>query len=374
MADIYIDPSTGNDTTGSGTSGSPWATLQKGVDNANGGDTIHLANTAADVFTTALTWNTGFGSTSGTSSGNPLNIVGWDNGGALAMTMPGSQTAVTVGEVNGNSIVTSYDSSTSRPAFVTYHGIRFKDFVPASSAAMVNGIGIYTAFINCEFSGITQFEFGLNSAGQDSWVIGCYFHGHEQARGINSAGNHVHGNYFEVHGYAAIINKAGASFCNNIVKSSSTDYDPFVQSNAVTTLIANNTFYVDSGVSTASCISAAAEESVIINNIFYGFNGTGGTGIGNSVNVTGYNCFYNCYSSETAPDYSLGNNVTTDPSFANTATSDFTPSGADVLNSGLPRFPGSGTDNPSDMGAVYVGSGGGGATGSSRLVNGGLVD
>lgn len=360
MADYYIDPATGNDTTGSGTSGAPWATLQKGVDNATGGDTIFLANTSPDVFTSSLTWNTGFGAT---SSGNPLRIVGWDNGGSLAMSMPGAQTDVVVGEVNGNSTVTSYDSSTSRPAFVHYIGIRFKDFVPASSQAMVNGLADYSSFINCEFAGITQFEFGLNVSNRECWVIGCYFHGHSEARGITSAGGHIVGNYFAVHGYAAIINGARTSFCNNIIHSSSTNYVPLVQANSTTGLIANNTFYVDSGVSTSSGITASAEEQVIINNIFSGFNGAGGTGIGNSVNVTGHNCFYNVATSEVAPDYSLGNNVTTDPSFANTATADFTPSGADVLDSGLPRFPGSETDNPSDMGAVYVGSGGGtGAT------------
>jgi hypothetical protein len=356
MADYYIDPATGNDVTGSGTSGSPWATLQKGVNSATGGDTIFLANTSPDVFTTPLTWNTGFGAT---SSGNPLRIAGWDNGGSLVMAMPGAQTDVVVGEVNGNSTVANYDSSSGRPAFVHYIGIRFKDFVPASAQAMVHGIGIYSSFINCEFAGITQFEFGLYAGSTECWVIGCYFHGHPQARGISSGGGHIHGNYFAVHGYAAIISGSKASFCNNIVRSSSTDYDPLVQCNTTNILVANNTFHVDSGVSTAGCITASAEEQVIINNIFSGFNGAGGTGIGNSVNVTGHNCFYNVATSEVAPDYSLGNNVTTDPAFANTATADFTPSGTDVLDSGLPRFPGSETNNPSDMGAVYVGAGGG---------------
>ena len=42
MADWYCDNTNGNDSTGSGTSGSPYQTLQKCVDSATRGDTIYV--------------------------------------------------------------------------------------------------------------------------------------------------------------------------------------------------------------------------------------------------------------------------------------------------------------------------------------------
>lgn len=83
MADIYIDPLNGSDSTGDGSSGNPYASLQNALDNTTqgaSGDTFNLADTAADVLTAALDPTTylGGGSTSQTA---PIRIVGWDQGG-----------------------------------------------------------------------------------------------------------------------------------------------------------------------------------------------------------------------------------------------------------------------------------------------------
>ncbi len=45
MANFYVDAQTGNDSTGSGTSGAPWKTTQKGWDSAAAGDTLFLRGT-----------------------------------------------------------------------------------------------------------------------------------------------------------------------------------------------------------------------------------------------------------------------------------------------------------------------------------------
>ena len=183
-------------------------------------------------------------------------------------------------------------------------------------------------------------------------VVGCYFHGVNNARGISGAQGHVADCYFNVKGYAALFTGSSpCSFVNNVVYSEASNFEPALTSSAPITLVKNNTFHCKEA-STADCVTAGAEEMVCINNIFSGYSGTGGSGIGSSVNVTGYNCFHNCTTSETTPDYSLGNNVTTDPSFADAANEDFTPSGAGVLSSGFPRLPGSSTDNAFDIGAV----------------------
>lgn len=55
MATLYINADTGNDTTGSGTSGSPWKTISKAHTSASSGDTIICqASTATYTFATQV--------------------------------------------------------------------------------------------------------------------------------------------------------------------------------------------------------------------------------------------------------------------------------------------------------------------------------
>jgi len=57
----YVDPAGGNDTTGDGTIGTPWATVQKALDTitqGTDGDQINLKNGSADVITASLDFST----------------------------------------------------------------------------------------------------------------------------------------------------------------------------------------------------------------------------------------------------------------------------------------------------------------------------
>lgn len=79
--EYYVDPSTGSDTTGDGSSGTPWASIQHALDNitrdTSNGDRINLADTAANTLSAGLSLTT-YGTPTDQA---PLAIVGWDNGG-----------------------------------------------------------------------------------------------------------------------------------------------------------------------------------------------------------------------------------------------------------------------------------------------------
>jgi hypothetical protein len=71
-ATLYANSSTGNDTTGAGTIGSPYKTFHKAYTSASSGDTIHLTGT----FTWTNTDETGDAVTSGYTLSKNLTIVG----------------------------------------------------------------------------------------------------------------------------------------------------------------------------------------------------------------------------------------------------------------------------------------------------------
>ncbi|MCA9371478.1 Ig-like domain-containing protein [Candidatus Woesebacteria bacterium] len=71
-ATIYVDSSTGNDSTGDGSSGTPYKTFHKGYTSSSAGDTIDLTGT----FTWADADETGDTSTSGYTIGKNLTIQG----------------------------------------------------------------------------------------------------------------------------------------------------------------------------------------------------------------------------------------------------------------------------------------------------------
>ncbi len=99
MASYFIDPQSGNDTTGDGSIGTPWKTLQKGIDNAAGGDQINVKDSAADVLAAAIDWTSGW--SAGTSRDAPLIIRGYtsaENDGGI-------------GEIDGDDAVASIFSN-----------------------------------------------------------------------------------------------------------------------------------------------------------------------------------------------------------------------------------------------------------------------
>ena len=77
LTNYYVDPGSGSDVTGTGTVGSPWASVQHALDNitrdATNGDQINIKAGTADVLSSPLTLAT-YGTTSATA---PLSFRGY---------------------------------------------------------------------------------------------------------------------------------------------------------------------------------------------------------------------------------------------------------------------------------------------------------
>lgn len=111
MADFYTDWTNGNDTTGDGSSGNPYKSIEKvaalgsGM-SSSGGNRIFVANTSAQVATaTGATWSASWLGIDGV--GNPTLILPWDNGGSITLTLPNGKVIAPAFEWDGNDAVAS---------------------------------------------------------------------------------------------------------------------------------------------------------------------------------------------------------------------------------------------------------------------------
>jgi hypothetical protein len=322
MADIYIDVTNGNDTTGAGTSGNPYATLSKAFTLVAAGDTIKIANTGVQSFaslafpaiaTTTDAW---------------LVIEGWNNGGAQVIDNPQGN-FTDVGVIEGR--------LTGTLANVKFKKIKFQNvsigtnlLIPSNTAHV---------FEYCDFNAITITSGGVLSLGANSTtrfcsfrnltlgtgtavlfsgavarVLNCYFY--NVARSIATQTQNsslILGCVFDKIGVAGII-VGGADY----------------------TFIINNTFIGDTGLSGIRGIrfdSASMEGTVIYNNHFQDFsNGSSSAIASNGVSwpttkgtfdIVGNSSFYN---NATNPTY--GTN------FAAACMTDLT--GSDIIETAEP--------------------------------------
>ena len=133
MADIYCDKNGGNDTTGDGSIGNPYATRQKAVDNAGGGDTIYISNDGAQ--TDSIDWTTGWGG--GTSDTVWLHFKPYDSGGSFTYTLPDGTVIDPAFEVDGGDSLAQPHVATSIPGNVHVEHGYFHNF---TTRAMHTGI------------------------------------------------------------------------------------------------------------------------------------------------------------------------------------------------------------------------------------------
>ena len=280
MADWYCDYATGNDSTGSGTSGSPYQTLQKCVDSATRGDTIYVANTSAQVFSSALSFGTGY---TAIGTGETL-ITGWDNGGSLSLTVPGTAGTIPAGKIDATGLTVSW--ATSIQPYVTvsdmiidcgtsWQGVSTNSYwnffrCHFLSTVKTNGyvVGNSRRLISCTVEG-----FGLENV---HTICNCFFN-NVPAYAVYNGGSRMFGNFF----------LGGSSY---------TGASPLVDPHGTDTIIMNNTF-VSPSARTGPLLLLSGDQ-LVANNVFQGANGVGGSGINaNSAHhLLSNNIFYDCTS------------------------------------------------------------------------------
>lgn len=297
ISNYYVDPVGGNDTTGDGSIGTPWATVQKALDtitrNGTDGDQINVKAGGADVLSSALSLTT-YGTS--LSAAAPLIIRGYtsaaNDGG--------------IGQVSGNSSVAVFSGTVSHFQIVDMSIINGVDGFSNSGATV--------KIINCSFTGNSGAY--ACRVGASSMVERCYFSGNSSTADLyfsNSGGAAYHNYIAKSSGSYGIQTASGNAIVGNIVNLGGTGLLGIFCQGGTCFVMLNSVYNSTAGTSRGIYINANTN-STVVNNIVEGFSGAGGDGIeivNNSIiAVYGYNAYYNNTSSLTNGgkiDVNLGN-------------------------------------------------------------------
>ena len=340
----YVDPANGNDTTGNGTIGTPWKSVQKALDTVTkstaNGNRINIKAGTADVLSATLSFATyGAGGNSA-----PLILQGYTSAAGDGG----------IGEIDGGGAVSIVAGSGNN--YTSYVDLKLGN-CGAAQVVGVGGTGGTGLIRNCEVYGTSGD--GI-VAGNNFQVDGCHVH-NVGGIGIKSVnGAVINGCYIKNDGTNTMthgISGAAASIRNNIISVSggtigilSTGANISVQNNSI--LSVSGTGYGIYGPSGVMCL--------IRDNLIDGFSGVGGKAFNISgsgeVNVLRDNAVHNC-TARTAkldPAYDEVFNVGEET----LAGSLFMKSGSDTYANRLTYFA------PAAVGAVQTGGLNGGAKGA----------
>ena len=361
MATYYVDPQNGDNGTGDGSIGTPWATTQYGIDNGTWSTTVpnslKIANTVAEVFSASLTLS-GL-----TNREYPFLFEGYDAGGSLTGGGPFGTTIDPVGEWDGDN------------AIATFHG--YQGYISCKNMKMHGTTSnfsrtAYGVTMNCDIYdvGTSNGPRGFISVTNSRIDGGTSLYGT-----VYQCGNL---NYCEVIGGAIgiLISTAGSVIENNLIRGQS---GKVVHIDDDTTF-RNNTIDGTGGDSdlVGVLIDQYQESVQVYNNVFANFSGATAKALesqsGANMVIYGNNSYYNnttdadivADAATTLPDFS----ETSDP-FTDRAGGDYSiTSGA--LSVGASLFTNADPSNPDDLGAVqdYSSGGGGGSVGVPASVCG----
>lgn len=273
LSEYYIDPASGNDSTGNGTSGTPWKTVQHALDtitrNATDGDRLNVKAGAADTLGAALSLTT-YGTP---TSAAPVVIQGYTStagdGG--------------IGELNGGGTV----GIVSGGKFYVW----FADMKLGNcGSADVLDVDYDAQILHCEIYGTSGF--GIDP-GTTLRCIGCWFHDLTGTYAIDAGNYHqIVGNYFNVATTTGVINTGASSVVAFNVINHATDTSINAINGGNFLLAINNTVYTNTA-NTGAAFSATLG-SCILNNVMEGWSGTGGKGVSTTTtSFLGANAYYN---------------------------------------------------------------------------------
>lgn len=308
----YVDFGAGDDTTGDGSVGTPWKTLQHAFDtltrNTTDGNQVNLKAGTAHVNAAAL------------------DLTTFIAGGALAAVAPliirGYTSAANdggIGEIDCGG-ATMWAATTY--AYVILADLEMHTF------GNNNGIVLddYCTIYHCEVHKGTSSPFSriLVSLDLASIVTGCYIHdsgagNNAHALRVNSSG-FISGNYIELgadvgSGTTAIYATSYTMVTGNIICNTST---------LTRGIYANDGYYTgnivyNQAAATVNGITVftGSGNACIFNNIVIGYSGVGGVGIAtDNQRILGHNAFYNNTANYTASDQTFLDLTTNDVALA----------------------------------------------------------
>lgn len=358
MANWYCDYTNGNDTTGSGTSGNPYKTVQKCVNVATGGDTIFIANTSAQILTSAISW------TGGWTADNTkyTRFASWNNGGSITVQKPNEASPRVGATIDGNGVSVFILNTSSLPEKLCFENIRFQGHdVGANPYMFVTGT--QHQFKGCVFNGggvASSIIYGLGSEKQNydnNYFYNCVNSGYPM---IDFNDGTFVNNYVDVtfnNSARSAINCIGvvSNVFNNIIKVSGAckaiSFGNYSN-------ILSNTIIGDSSANQTGLYSIGIGSQAIFNNILYKFNGTSSipVDIDSTIVTFGFNAYFDCNANSVptsiAMDLTTNDVAGSGDPFVNSAGDDYSVTGSTAENAGL--------GSNFNIGAVQELSGGGG--------------
>ncbi len=359
MTSYYVDPTGGNDSTGDGSIGTPWASTQKALDTitpAGNGDQVNEKNgVTEDVLGAPLDFSTYSPSLSKT-----IKIRGYTS----------SENDGGIGQIDGDGTFAIVNASTTE-------GVSFIDMhLHNCGAADIITLDRFCSLTRCEIDGTTGD--GVVMISPSSVVTGCNIH-NIGGRGVSTGGSRVYGNYFanSTNKFTVAIYSASAvnpmEIERNIFSLDSSsigihidDWSAHIFHNSILSSGSGIGIKCDRGLS-----------AFIANNLVEGFSGAGFdfNNSGDDYLVVANNAAYN-----NGTDYAnLGDFVFSDDN-ESLGASPFAKSGADTFANRFTYFAPVDTGNvrggawPSgsrfDKGAVQHADAGGGGGGSNRIIGG----
>lgn len=305
----YVDYGAGNDTTGDGTVGTPWKTLQKAFDtltrNTTDGNQVNLKAGTAHVNAASLDLTT-FIAAGALAAAAPLILRGY-----TAAANDGG-----IGEIDCGG-ATMWAATTYDNVFLVMLDIH--NGGDNNLCVLDAGCHVFLCTFHKGASSPSG-KYLLTLGGTAQFVYGCRFYdpGAGAARAI-SLGNAslAYGNYINMGasatGTGLFVGSQG-SIANNIVLCGNTAQ---VGISANTFSMVNGNICYNTAAGTAQGISLLNWGSTGVNNIVVGWSGAGGEGISHANPfMLGYNAFYNNTGAYTGSDQTFIDLTTNDVTLA----------------------------------------------------------
>ena len=348
MADVYIDPATGNDLSGDGSSSYPYASIQGAYDSTTPADAtvFHLSDAASDVLAADID-----SSSPNNWNGSNHTIAGWDRGNGG------------YGVIDGNG---SYRCSGNGQQKTFWHKITFTN--GPSAGNLFYSIG--GACIDCKFTdtGAT----GYLIVPRNTTLIGCLF---DNVGSSNNGTLNNGGGYTFMH---RCLFKEGSNSCYKVYRGYLHATNSVFWLNGGGGLwdggsynLANCVFYQQStGTDSALVPASSVEQRTVTNCYFEGWNYAIYAQYG--MTLVADNGFYNNSNNDDSSGsdmfYDAGTNEVLSASGLTDASSgDFTPT-TDLIAKGFPaNIPGTSTATNFPIGAITAASSSGGGGSSSTV-------
>ena len=136
----YYVATTGNDTTGDGSSGTPWKTIQRGVWDLTAGDVLNIA---AGTYTEAAEWPASLGGGNPTKFDKPLGVVLVESGTATAPIIIQATGAVILDQLDAATGFHFHDAVKPWPDYIHIKGIEHTKCTPISLWSVDRPSGAY---------------------------------------------------------------------------------------------------------------------------------------------------------------------------------------------------------------------------------------